>query len=255
MFLKPFRGARLNRTHPLARGLVACYLMNEGVGNQIFDIAGNHNGIFAGDTTWIAGRDGPVLTFDGAGDYVDVGTFPGLDFATSHFSITAWIYHASVFASTWPGIFLVSPSFEMTFGIDQTSDKIEIWTNNVNNAFSNSAIPANVWSFIGLTYDQTTFRFYINGQPDGTSVIASPAGAEATAYIGGLGVANTYFNGLIGEVSIRNRVLSTPEMAQLHRELYAFIERPQSRGALFEEIVAVGIVPILEHHYRMMRNQ
>lgn len=39
--VKPVRGAKLNKNHPLARGLVGIWLLNEGTGNTLFDHTGN----------------------------------------------------------------------------------------------------------------------------------------------------------------------------------------------------------------------
>jgi hypothetical protein len=41
--LKPIRGLQLNKSHPLARGLVGCWLLNEGTGHKVFDLSGNSN--------------------------------------------------------------------------------------------------------------------------------------------------------------------------------------------------------------------
>ena len=54
-YLKPFRGIQLNKTHPLARGLVGCWLMNENGGDKVFDLSGDgYTGIIT-TPTWIPG--------------------------------------------------------------------------------------------------------------------------------------------------------------------------------------------------------
>jgi len=40
---KPMYGVLLNPYHPLARGLVGCWLFNEGGGNSVFDLSGYGN--------------------------------------------------------------------------------------------------------------------------------------------------------------------------------------------------------------------
>ena len=57
---KPYRGIQLNRQHPLARGLVGCWLVNEGTGDKVFDYSGNgNNGILTNmdEADWVSGRD------------------------------------------------------------------------------------------------------------------------------------------------------------------------------------------------------
>lgn len=66
---KPVTGIQLNRRHPLNRGLVSYWLMNEGGGDTVSDISGNNLlGTFnaAGSYTWV-GMGAPIrgagLTF------------------------------------------------------------------------------------------------------------------------------------------------------------------------------------------------
>ena len=51
--LKPIRGSHLNRSHPLAHGLVGCWLFNEATGKKLFDLSGNDNsGTFIDNPQW-----------------------------------------------------------------------------------------------------------------------------------------------------------------------------------------------------------
>ena len=76
---KPPLGTELDHGHQLARGLVGCWIMNEGCGNVIRDLsgAGNHaslvNFSFPPTTTsgWHPGAYGPSLLYDG-NDYATV---------------------------------------------------------------------------------------------------------------------------------------------------------------------------------------
>ena len=57
---KPPYGVKLNRSHPLAQGLVSCYLLNEGGGNTIFDLVQGDRGLLQSGAplsqcTWSAG--------------------------------------------------------------------------------------------------------------------------------------------------------------------------------------------------------
>src|SRR5437870_4623894 len=70
---KPGRGAQLDTSHPLARGLVRAWLFNEGGGN-VFDIAGRTTGTITNAPTWQSGRLGWELDFLAASDqYVNAG--------------------------------------------------------------------------------------------------------------------------------------------------------------------------------------
>ena len=70
---KPHLGAKYDKNHPLVKGLVGWWLMNEGSGGKVFDLSGNNNiGSLQGDTTWTAGKHGSCLSFDGNEDYVSL---------------------------------------------------------------------------------------------------------------------------------------------------------------------------------------
>jgi len=67
--IKPALGVQLKRDHPLAQGLVACWLLNEGSGNRAYDSSGKNNiGTISGYASpptstdgWNPGPDGKVL--------------------------------------------------------------------------------------------------------------------------------------------------------------------------------------------------
>ena len=76
--MKPPPGYRIDSFHPLSKGLVACYLMNEKGDIQIHDLTGNGNtGTFVNDTHWVVGPNGPAIDFDGTNDYINLGNFLG----------------------------------------------------------------------------------------------------------------------------------------------------------------------------------
>ena len=69
---KPGRSASVDWRHPLAQGLICCYLFNEGQGTTLYDLTGNQHdvtiGLGSGDSTWMTwtagmfgGAAGPVL--------------------------------------------------------------------------------------------------------------------------------------------------------------------------------------------------
>lgn len=88
--------------------------------------------------------------------------------------------------------------------------------------FGNTVISLNAWHFIGVTYDGTIGKFYVDGKFDGSFAQAGPpnktggAGTQIGRYYtnagGGTGF---YFNGYMQDFRIYNRALSAAEMNQL----------------------------------------
>ena len=62
---KPYLGVPINGTHPLAKGLVGCWVMNENSGNVVQDLSGNvRTGTITG-AVWVAGEYGHAVYCDG----------------------------------------------------------------------------------------------------------------------------------------------------------------------------------------------
>src|SRR4030042_2586207 len=75
--LKPIRALQIDWSHPLARGLTGCWLMNEATGEIVADCGPRRsNGIFHYNTVapvWKPGKYGSALEF-GTERYIDCGT-------------------------------------------------------------------------------------------------------------------------------------------------------------------------------------
>jgi hypothetical protein len=92
-YQKPPLGAKLNHGHPLARGLVGCWLFNERSGDKVFDYSGNSNhgaitNVAAQTATsgWNAHQDGGALLTDGSNDYIQLAN-TALSFGIQDFTI------------------------------------------------------------------------------------------------------------------------------------------------------------------------
>lgn len=90
--IKPIRGIQLNKSHPLARGLVGCWLFNEGSGTKCFDVSGfGNHGTRESATSWVAGKYGHSLRIDNAvSGRVDCGALKQLH-QVSKLSIVMWL--------------------------------------------------------------------------------------------------------------------------------------------------------------------
>lgn len=72
--LKPPLGSLINMGHPLTRGLVGAWLMNEGGGSELYDHSGNGlTPVLQSTASFSPGDNGQSLSFNGTSDYVDFG--------------------------------------------------------------------------------------------------------------------------------------------------------------------------------------
>jgi hypothetical protein len=90
-FAKPPKGATLNRSHPLAGGLVCAYLFNEGGGLKLYDAVGrtNQTATATGTPTWANGPHGKAVLCNVASQLFTGGANPLSGSAI--FSVSAWV--------------------------------------------------------------------------------------------------------------------------------------------------------------------
>lgn len=231
---KPFRGMQINRSHPLAKGLVGCWVFNEQTGDEVFDLSGNGNhGAFGGNIpTWVS--DG--ISFPSTGDWIDI---PHQDL-TSNWTI--------VFEAYCNGG--VSPNGAMVLGNGADSQNFIYTGNNVRTRFQNTAgLNADwtadtdfyhKWRQCSFVADTTGVELYLEANSQGRQIITP----SFKFYQIGTGhtVSNYDYNGTIRYIHLYNRALSPTEIAWLNREPYAMFQREISPGILYYE-AAAGVSP------------
>jgi hypothetical protein len=237
--LKPARAIQLNKSHPLSRGLVGCWLLNEGTGEKIFDLSGYGNqGLLQGDTSWETGKFGFGLKFEGYADYADVGNNASLQgINSSHdWSISLWIFPFDVGADTDNYFFVKTGSWN--FAISPWSSPGQV-TFTEHNTYYTAYSPANTlaannWyhlAFIG-TGDLTKISLYING------VKADFIGQDSKVYYGTAGNlqiggrTTVGFNGILDHVMIFERAISAADVSLLYREPFCMFESVVKPGLL-----------------------
>lgn len=201
------------------------------------DSAGTNSGTLEGGVTITnAGEVDGAFLFDGATGGVNLGDVPDLNFApNSSFSLEAWF---NTFGSTSPSqdsqaILMLNYNCTPTvqglivannppnFGV------VSFFVRDANNVQASAVTPAvssnafhHVVGVRQVSGNVKTLRIYLDGalvdtQPDPTT--AAFALTSASDWIGRQNICGTddVFNGLIDEVSIYNRALSTSEVQAL----------------------------------------
>jgi len=223
MRLKPriFRKPQL--THPLARGLAAYWLLNEGTGRIVNDLSGNGNyGIFVGDLFWTGGRNGVALNFPGSNDYINVSDSSELRFdsATQDFSMFA-VVQSNVGV---PDDVIIDKRDANDDGWVLRTVSGAVWL-SVNGIDVKGTIDIGDGNchFVGAVADRSgNGQVYIDGVADGAPVDVSGQAMSTSVdiRIGRSTIGANEWNGLMEIVYIYNRILSASEVHQLHRDLY-----------------------------------
>ncbi|MFH0806479.1 MAG: LamG-like jellyroll fold domain-containing protein [Candidatus Brennerbacteria bacterium] len=159
------------------------------------------------------------LNFDGVNDYVDVPEATSTLDVTSILTFSAWIYPTS--SSSYKPILAKIPvayGSGYEFANSSGNFRTTLRTGSGNCDFTNGALTLNTWQHVASTYDGTTTRHYLNGALASSSA-ACTYGATANdndLYIGGRASDTSRFAGMIDDVRVYNRALSSDEARQLY---------------------------------------
>jgi len=230
VLLKPIRGLRLNKSHPLARGLVGCWLCNEGTGDTVFDLSGNGNtGTLQADAHFVPGKFGFALGFDGTGDYVGddtqlVSAYP--------FTFSAWafkndnggngnivgLFDASAVDVIY-AVYIDSVGIPTIYGRNSGEFTLKAGTTDVRDA----------WHHIIAIFNSATDRMlYVDGVLEVSDSVLVNYNSNVDRWdIGRLGddTATAYFDGTIDHVLLYNRALTAQEIGRLYREPFCIFDR------------------------------
>jgi hypothetical protein len=195
--------------HP---GLVGWWRFNETSGGVASDSSGNGNdGAVNGGATWVAGKYGNALSFDGTSGYVNVPDSSSLDFG-SQITIEAWIYPGAVgsemgiIAKHWTQYYLrlgLGAHAEGSVSIGGVGYRV----------YGTTTLSTGQWYYVVFTYDGQNMRIYVNGNLENT--VALTGAIDTTTHsltIGQIGSALQFFNGIIDEARIYSRALSATEI-------------------------------------------
>jgi hypothetical protein len=198
-----------------ATGLVAAYNFDEAAGPTIADRSGNgHTGTIAG-ATWVAGRTGGALSFDGVNDWVTVNDAPALSLTTA-MTLEAWVMPSTVV--DWQTVILKESSAGLAYSLyssnlSGTASGYARIGGADRDATAPTRLPVNVWSHLAATYDGTALRLYVNGALVATRAITGAVTTSALPLrFGGNASWGEFFNGGIDDIRIYNRALSQSEV-------------------------------------------
>jgi len=178
------------------------------------DSTGNgHDGTEQNGPIYVVGQFKQAIEVDGSSSHMTVPHSDDLSFGPSDaYSVVAWIYPTRL-PNSWAGV--------VTKGRD-TGDWYGIWINGGNNwVFGHdgnnqigSAVVADTWTHVAVTYDNGQKKIYLNGELDNETTSSMNATGTGDIAIGAaLGVTEP-FPGWIDEVAIFNHSLTPEEVLE-----------------------------------------
>ncbi|MFC1925132.1 LamG-like jellyroll fold domain-containing protein [Chloroflexota bacterium] len=199
-----------NPDHAIAR-----WQFNMGVGDIAADTSGNSNhGTIneVTENTWADGKVGGGLSFDGVNDYVRVTDSPSLDILTD-ITVEAWVLVNNVSVSDLIEkggadgyVLYIGSSNVFKFAKQCDGNSVAVGT---------TAIDADTWYHVVGTKSGSTGRIYVNGVLEGTDTSFADFADVGALTLGKGG--DGYFDGLIDEVAIYDRALTSEEVEDHYR--------------------------------------
>lgn len=204
-------------------GLVLQFGFDEGSGTLTNDTSGQGNdGTLYNGTevcsnsycpTWVDGKMGGALEFDGDGDHVNAGNINNWNPNAGNSTIALWLKPNRI-------------DILMAAFSDQWGPEMGIWVNSDGRVFgiayqrvySKSEILVNRWYYAALVFDidEKKIAFYLNGELQGETNMSIGNGLRDRPYNVARDPAGVYYySGLIDEVRIYNRTLSPEEISIL----------------------------------------
>jgi hypothetical protein len=187
------------------------------------DIQGGNNGTLTNGAAFAPGKVGQAFSFDGNDDFVDVPYNSNLDL-TQALTVDAWVNPSilnqdrGIVEKTVGGG--VNTQYLLYFQGGSVVFRL-IKVPGVDHAtiVSDSLIPVNTWTHVAGTWDGVTMKLFVNGvQQARTFDLAPPInGGVGPTLIGKQGSNINHFAGLIDEVEIFDRALSSQELLAIYQ--------------------------------------
>jgi hypothetical protein len=196
-------------------GMVSYWKFDDGEGTIVSDSFGTNDGTLK-DGTWTEGLVGGALEFDGIDDYVEVLGTPSLSFQTM--SIETWIFvdkttiDRAILAKR-DGFYMYapySPSPSSPFG---QAYLISINGKHRPYTWSKESLTLGEWHQITGTYDGSQIKLYVDGALK--EVVLRPGSIDQNAnplLFGAHSPGRSHFDGLIDEIAVYNRALTSEEI-------------------------------------------
>ncbi len=208
----------------------ASWKLDESAGATSFaDASGNgHTATCSGATCPTAGeggRNGSALHFDGSDDYLSVANQANLN--PTNLTVAAWINADTWAAQRWIGTIVGkddwasgSHGYVLRTGENGRLSFAIAIASGWQEALSAPLMAAGTWYHVVGTYDGNTLKIYINGIEKGA--LNAPGSVVSSSYPLNIGRApydtTRRFDGLIDDVRLFNRALSTDEIWGLYTE-------------------------------------
>jgi hypothetical protein len=239
----------VNRSHPLAQGLVGAWPFEDGGGTVLRDVSGHGNdGTLVNAPTFVGSRFGGALDFDGLTNYVR--STPDLS-SLADMTVSAWVQVPSGTPGTYGDIVSTQNTAASNGILAHVSGAHAQWKFFAYYSGGTiSLVSPKTWQdgtphlFVGVLRG-TTAELYLDGA---LAASGSSSGAvsfsSAVVHIGARASLHSaaFFSDQISDVRLWNRALSASEVADLYSDPWALYRpaRPVKKHYYVSEAAAAA---------------
>lgn len=218
-----------------ADNLIGWWKLDETSGDAVYDSSSQSNSgeldasmSFSGNGT--TGKINRALTFDGSDDKVTIPNNDSFDLGTSSITITAWVQFDSGSFGRYT-VIVGRGNFDMfelnKSGADRLRLEMRFDDDSTLRARESSAslTEANRWYHVAGIFNPIdgSFDFYVDGAAQGVSYLDAQTDgtlkdSNADVYIGARNGSNLYMEGLIDDVRIYNKALTSSEVEAIYNQ-------------------------------------
>lgn len=216
-------------------GLMAYFAFDEGSGTTVADLSGNANHGSIIGATWGPGVFGQALGFDGSSQFVEIPSAPSIADMGDAMSINTWIqirpgtnyggysWRHILSKGATPGNLWSDYAIGLIGPDSPPAGRLQWqYASDANQHEGNALgdpIEEGAWHMTTATFDQGVIQLYVDAQLLGTlqGSFSTIRSSSESLFIGGRysDPVEGVFDGLIDEVRIYNRALSTTEIQAL----------------------------------------
>jgi hypothetical protein len=222
----------------LRKGLIAHYPFN---GNAKDEVGKQNDGVVYGasSTKDRFSKAKSAYLFDGVDDYIDIGAGAALKM-TNAVSISVWI-NADTVAPIYQNIISDHGSNEVSAGMGKmirlARSILQFHIDGVYGhgtaVYVKHAISTNTWYHIVGTYDRRTVKLYVNGELVDSKRHSKAISSNPNPVLIGKSENGEFFSGVIDDVMIYDRALTSAEVRQLYDQKGLVINQMAQRRGLF----------------------
>ncbi len=198
--------------------------LDENVGNIAKDssLYENNGTIYNG--TWTQGRYNSTIQFNGLSSYISIPHSPIL--SSDNQTVMLWFKSFDTIYTDYKGLIFKAPNtgYDREFGIEfNLNGNIDFTVGNGSSLWeftTTDVIQTNIWYHIALVKEYTVtgdiFKVYLNGQLKTSSNVTWHGIENTNEIVIGKNTSSSkitrYFNGLIDDIKIHNKILSLQEI-------------------------------------------